>query len=695
MTAPLASATSAEGTTSNAAGGQSQASGSEPHLSRPAAVNGDCDRPESDKSQSPLDCIVLSPAPDKPGGSGSQQSSPKGRLGQLIRSDPYLWQLRYDLTRLQTALEANQSETLRSAAVPGVYPRGLVNRGNWCFANAVLQALLAVPPFLYLMDSITVIPSLHAGISPAAQPLSSQATGAPTQLETQSDAAAIGSASPTASGCESTLALSRTIDAIKHLVTCFQRYSPADVPERESTERHGGRGEKQPSRREVLIEAKLREAEQNAIDPTRLEVNLCEAIAELGIGTLHRSPTSTAADAATSLAFTRTSTKQRVDDELSFNVHQEDAEDFYSRLVNALNEEMARLLRPEVASGETVSSAQSDPSSSASEHFSELAMSDGLLSTPSDQNGPVATITETDDGEWSQVVSAARNKSVIVRDGARQKVRTPVSELLLGELRSNVERVGAAKAIASPGSKQDSANVQPFCTLQLEIQNNTIRTLQDALRGFSLKESLSTEEMAVASGPGGIRKWQTLESLPPVLVFHLKCFVYDTIASGDTASGATSDASRKICKQLSVPEALELQREIIGPSLSSLLSASASSGSGTSRESNPLAYSLSACVYHKGRRVNGGHYTTLIYNGALGIWLYLDDDGVQRVTDAQLSQLLVPAPRPIAGRPSSGRPPKPPPPAESVAQALRMDDTTMPYLLFYVRNDCQVFRRVL
>ena len=81
-----------------------------------------------------------------------------------------------------------------------------------------------------------------------------------------------------------------------------------------------------------------------------------------------------------------------------------------------------------------------------------------------------------------------------------------------------------------------------------------------------------------------------------MLVFHLKCFVYDApTVSVETAAAPTGDASRKIRKQLTIPESLELQREMIGPSLTSLLFGSASA-SGANRESNPLAYSLTRCA---------------------------------------------------------------------------------------------------
>ena len=37
---------------------------------------------------------------------------------------------------------------------PSIKPRGLSNRSNWCFVNAILQALLACPPFYNLMKSL-------------------------------------------------------------------------------------------------------------------------------------------------------------------------------------------------------------------------------------------------------------------------------------------------------------------------------------------------------------------------------------------------------------------------------------------------------------------------------------------------------------------------------------------------------------
>ena len=48
---------------------------------------------------------------------------------------------------------------------PTFLPRGLTNRSNWCFVNAILQALLACPPFYNLMKNLPTVPGLKSGKS--------------------------------------------------------------------------------------------------------------------------------------------------------------------------------------------------------------------------------------------------------------------------------------------------------------------------------------------------------------------------------------------------------------------------------------------------------------------------------------------------------------------------------------------------
>jgi hypothetical protein len=47
----------------------------------------------------------------------------------------------------------------------GLQPRGLMNRGNWCYINATLQALVSCPPFYNVMKTFLVHPPVRRGKS--------------------------------------------------------------------------------------------------------------------------------------------------------------------------------------------------------------------------------------------------------------------------------------------------------------------------------------------------------------------------------------------------------------------------------------------------------------------------------------------------------------------------------------------------
>lgn len=129
---------------------------------------------------------------------------------------------------------------------------------------------------------------------------------------------------------------------------------------------------------------------------------------------------------------------------------QEDAEEFLSCLLNALHDEM-------VASLQT-------------------------LQPPSEELPPSDPIPEVNgDGEeqeegWEQV--GPKNKSVLTREA---KFKTsPVSAMMRGQLRSVLHKTGA----------RESATLEPFFSLQLDIQGKDIRSVEDALGGLTSRETL-------------------------------------------------------------------------------------------------------------------------------------------------------------------------------------------------------------
>ena len=74
------------------------------------------------------------------------------------------------LSEDRTLAEFLRSYQLNHVA-PALLPRGLSNRSNWCFVNAILQALLACPPFYNLIKSLPCVPGVGLRSGRSATPM--------------------------------------------------------------------------------------------------------------------------------------------------------------------------------------------------------------------------------------------------------------------------------------------------------------------------------------------------------------------------------------------------------------------------------------------------------------------------------------------------------------------------------------------
>jgi len=190
------------------------------------------------------------------------------------------------------------------------------------------------------------------------------------------------------------------------------------------------------------------------------------------------------------------------------------------------------------------------------------------------------------------------------RDYISSSVESPISRIFSGKFRRTVLKAG----------QPDSVTVESWRSLKLDIQPDSIRTVQDALARISQPQVVQVGP----SGPGKAGEQVTvlrfIEALPPVLVLHLKRFSYDE------ATGGVVETSKPV--QLS--PGLEIPPDIMAPT--------------AGQSEVPARYTLYAVLYHHGGSASGGHNTVDVLHpnahggsGGEETWLHIDDEGVSTV----------------------------------------------------------------
>ena len=238
--------------------------------------------------------------------------------------------------------------------------------------------------------------------------------------------------------------------------------------------------------------------------------------------------------------------------------HQHDAEEFLGFLLDELHEELVRVLKK--AGGMIESSpATSDTSE------------DGWLEV-----GP------------KQKIASTRTTAI---------PESPITRIFGGQLRSEFKVKGGDKSVS----------LEPYQPLQLDIQSPQVNTIVDALKQLTKSETIQgnfgTTKGAVATTA---TKQVFIETLPPVLILHLKRFQYDN-------QGGT----QKIWKKIGYPLQLEIPKEALGPKQR------------LSPQGNK--YKLIGVVYHHGKSASGGHYTVDVLRQDGKNWIHFDDTNIKSV----------------------------------------------------------------
>ncbi|OAA59103.1 ubiquitin hydrolase [Niveomyces insectorum RCEF 264] len=261
--------------------------------------------------------------------------------------------------------------------------------------------------------------------------------------------------------------------------------------------------------------------------------------------------------------------------------HQQDAEEFLGFLLECLNEECTKVMQEAAAN-------VSDPSSTPNSAHATPAAS---------VTSEVPEVSGGNSGGWLEV--GPRQRAAVTRSSGHTSI-SPVNSIFGGQLRSEL-RV--------PGLK-DSVTLEPYQSLQLHIDSPEVRNIVDALRGLTKPEILRGDFGSPHGKDVNVTKQVFLETLPPVLILHLKRFQFDWQGNGTV----------KIGKKVGYPLELEIPREIFSRRKRNKL------------VTEPLPkYRLNAVVYHHGKQASGGHYTVDVLREDGREWIRLDDTVIRRI----------------------------------------------------------------
>ncbi|KAI9188694.1 hypothetical protein H9P43_000115 [Blastocladiella emersonii ATCC 22665] len=310
---------------------------------------------------------------------------------------------------------------------------------------------------------------------------------------------------------------------------------------------------------------------------------------------------------------------------------QEDAEEFLGFLLDGLHLEFVAAMKAAAEAEEAAALAAKQRSGSTS-------------SLNGNGNG-----ASGDDGEWLEVSHGhGKHRTAVTR--SVQATESPITRLFSGRIRST---------LCVPGQK-DSVTIEPFQSLQLDITPEDVSSVQEALRTLIKPEIITEYPAAGGRIVPEVTKQAQLERVPPVLVLHLKRFLYDH-NTHDTV---------KLTKHVDVPAYLDLepqlwaQRVRHAAAAASTRSRSSSptragftprsaltpisptrtthGGAAAAAGAHPLPgphskFRLFAVVYHHGRTAGGGHYTCDVLESEQdGTWVRMDDTDLARVSTADV-----------------------------------------------------------
>jgi len=265
-----------------------------------------------------------------------------------------------------------------------------------------------------------------------------------------------------------------------------------------------------------------------------------------------------------------------------------------------------------------------------------------LAKLGTDASGSAEEEPDSED-EWQEVGQKGRAAAAATKVGnlgqGGDNINTFISTVFQGTFRSSVRKTGT----------KESVTLQPFMCLQLDVLNSKVKTVDDALELFMSPELLTglrlenDDPVGRSPTPPLTQRGQKhlmFDTLPQVLILHLKRFVYDQ----------NTGHPRKLRKLIKYPMRLVIPEAFLGRSLKRSLRMDLDTAESDDSSPTPWGqktsgnipefmrdYELHNIVLHLGPAAVSGHYISISLeeNSNGGKWIEHNDSKARNLTRAE------------------------------------------------------------